>query len=159
MKKTKPADQDFELWWLIHQTTHLMERVREKELSKQGLTIVQAGILFSVHILGQRATPAELARWQAREPHTISGVLNVMVKKGLVRKVKDLHRKNMVRVDMTEKGKKVYSEVAKRESVYKMMSVLPNHGYEQLENYMDVLRTKALDLLGAYNKAIAPPFS
>jgi len=159
MKKSTSPDKDFELWWLIRQTTHLMERVREKELGKHGLTIVQAGILFSVQLLGQRATPAELARWQAREPHTISGVLNGMVRKGLVKKVKDLHHKNMVRVAMTEKGKRIYSEVSRRESIYKMLSALPEEGYEQLQNNMKTLRARTLELLGTSNKSIAPPFS
>ena len=158
MENSTPRDAEFELWWLIHQTTHLMTRARDRELRRYGLLIVQAGILFAVQVLGNRAMPVELARWLAREPHTISGVLDNMVKKGLVRKVKDLDRKNLVRVAITDKGRQVYSEIADRSSIHDMMLSLSEEDRDRLRGYMERLRAKALTHLGTGQELPAPPF-
>jgi len=47
-----------------------------------------------------------------------------MARRGLVKKVKDLDRKNLVRVVMTEKGKKTYELSTKRGPIHRIMSTL-----------------------------------
>ncbi len=153
------VENELELWWLMHQTTHLMERAREKEMKKVSLSVVQAGILFAIQVLGNRATPAELARWHSREPHTISGVLNGMVSKGLVEKIKDLDRRNLVRVAITDKGKEIYNEyVVKRGSIHDMISTLTEEEQQTLWSFLSRMRAKALNRLGAEQEPPAPPF-
>ena len=49
-------------------------------------------------VIGYRVTPAEISRRLLRESHSISQILNRMENKGLVRWVKDLERKNLVRL-------------------------------------------------------------
>ncbi|MBW1799138.1 MAG: winged helix-turn-helix transcriptional regulator [Deltaproteobacteria bacterium] len=149
-------DPSFEAWWLIHQTTHLMNRARRKELKRYGTVIVQCGILFAVEILGDRATPAELARWLAREHHTILQVLKGMEKKGLIKRTKDLERKNLVRISLTKKGKTLYRKT-KRESVEYIMSCLNDREQKTLCKYMERLRERSLMYLGEYEKPAAPP--
>ena len=147
----------FEEWWLIHQTTHLMARARRREIKRHGLTDVHSGILFAVLLLEDRATPAELARWLAREHHTILEVIKGMERKGLLKRSKDLERKNLVRVSITEKGKRLYQKVAKRESIEFMMSCLSEKERKALCKYMDRIRERALAYLGVYEKPVAPP--
>ena len=86
MVKLTSKDPDFELWWMVLQTSHLMKRARQKELKKIDSSVIQAGILFATHMLANQATPSELARWLSREPHTVLSALKTMEKKGLIKK-------------------------------------------------------------------------
>jgi len=73
--------------------------------------------LFVVQSTRERATPSEISRWLLREPHSTSGLITRMEKDGLVTKVDDLERKNMLRVAMTEKGREAYEKSTDRESI------------------------------------------
>ena len=104
METNVATDQDYELWVLLHQACSPMARARDDELGPVGISRMQAAVLFIVRAITAPATPAEVSRWLFREPHTVSGLLNRMEKHGLVRKIKDLGRKNMIRIVITEKG-------------------------------------------------------
>ena len=80
--------------------------------------------MFVVQALGNKATPAALSRHIIRQPHTVSALVDRMARRGLVKKVKDLDRKNLVRVVMTEKGKKTYELSTKRGPIHRIMSYL-----------------------------------
>ena len=56
--------------------------------------------------LGNKCTPAKMSRILVRQPHTVSAIIDRMVKNGFLKKVKDMERKNWVRVIVTEKGEK-----------------------------------------------------
>jgi DNA-binding MarR family transcriptional regulator len=78
-----------------------------------------------------------------------------MEKKGLVRKVKDLEKKNQVRVAMTEKGQQACEQASKRESIHRIMSSLNDSECEHLVVCLQSLLDKALDEAGITSK---PPF-
>ena len=78
------VDRDFKLWVLLHQTRDAVHKSAEKELRRFGLSPMEAALLFAVHAIGERATPAEISRWLFRESHSVSGLLDRMEKKGLV---------------------------------------------------------------------------
>jgi DNA-binding MarR family transcriptional regulator len=71
-----------------------------------------------------------------------------MEKQGLVRKVNDLDKKNMVRVYLTDEGQQVYRKAAKRESIREIMSCLSDEECRQLISSLRKLRNKALKKLG-----------
>ena len=102
-------DKDYELWWLILHVRRAMRKIRAKELWQYGITPEESAVLVAVKGIGDEATPARIARRLLREPHSISTLLSRMEKKGLVRKDKDLERKNLVRVTLTERGLKLIS--------------------------------------------------
>jgi MarR family transcriptional regulator for hemolysin len=104
VKNIKCADESFNLWWLLDQTRHLLFRARQKELDGYNISVRQAAVLFVVEATGEQATPVEISRRLLRRHHTITGILSRMEKEGLVRKTKDLERKNLIRVSLTEKG-------------------------------------------------------
>lgn len=151
------ADKDLNLWALLRLTERAIFKAREKELAQYGITVEQAAVCFYVRIIGNNATPAELSRWMLREPHTISGILDRMEKKGMVRKVKDLDRKNQVRVVLTEKGKQAYDQSTKREAIHQIVSSLSEEERKQLRSCLNTLRDKALKELGIFNKPPFPP--
>ena len=155
MKNFSSVDQDYKLWVLLSQAEHAVSKAVEKELSHYNITTVQAAVLFIIQAIGNEATPAEISRWLFRESHSVSGLLSRMEKEGLVRKVKDLDRKNMVRVTLTEKGQQVYRQSNKRGSIRKIMSCLSEEEHQQLTSCLERLRNKALKELSVNPK---PPF-
>jgi len=72
-----------------------------------------------------------------------------------VRKTKDLHKKNLVRVSLTGKGEQAYNQSTKIESIHKIMSSLSEEEHQRLDLYLKTLRDRALKELGIDHK---PPF-
>ena len=151
------TDIDYNLWWLIVHMRRAMYKARAKELFQYGITPEEAAVLFIVNAIGRQATPAEISRWLLREPHSTSGLIDRMVKEGLVRKVKDLERKNMVRVAITEKGQQLYNQSTKRESVHRIMSSLAGDECQKMWECLRKLRDKAFEEIGVVRKPPFPP--
>ena len=149
------SDPDFELWVLLRHTADAIGRTRVKELHKHDLSARQAATLFIIRAIGEKATPAEIARWQFRQAHSISGILSRMEKDGLIRKDKDLERKNLVRVSLTEKGHQAYQLSLSREYLNRIISSLSAEERRQMMSSLRTLRDKALEELGIEDK---PPF-
>ena len=136
-------DRYHQLWWLILHMRRAMYRARAKELFQYGITPEEGALLFATQAIGYRATPAEISRWLLRESHSITGLINRMVRRGLVTKTKDLEKKNLVRIAMTEKGQQAYAQVAKRESMTRIMSSMSDDECEHLVACLKLLRDKA----------------
>lgn len=139
------GDKDYNLWMLLNQARDAVLKARRKELYQYNIPTRQATALFAIQAIGDKATPGEIARWLFREPHTVSGLLSRMEKKGLVRTSKDLDRKNMVRVTLTDKGKQAYHQSTKRESIRRIMSSLSEEQQQQLASSLQTLRDAALE--------------
>jgi len=148
MEDLLPKDEDYELWVLLYQAKDAIEIAREKELRPYGISPMQAAVLFIVQAIGDKATPAEISRWMFRQHHSVSGLLNRMEKAGLVKKTKDLDRKNLVRVTLTEKGQQAYRDSLKRESLHNIMPSLSKEKRQQLKSYLKELRDTALKEVG-----------
>ncbi len=148
MKNGSSVDQDYKLWWLLAQARQAIFRAREKELSTYGLSAMQAVVLFVIQEIGERATPAVVARWLNREPHTVSALISRMEKDGLVTRTKNLRRKNSVRVSITDKGTQVYHQARQREAIHTAMSVLCEEERKQLMTYLEKIRSSGLKQLG-----------
>ena len=151
-----PATEDYKLWVLLHQTKDAMHHNREKELALYGLSPIMAATLFIIQAIGEKPTPAEIARWLFRQPHSVTGLLNRMVKEGLITKTKDLDKKNLVRISITEKGKIAYEQSRNHESIRRILSVLSREEQEQLRSTLGKLRKKALEELELVQKLPYP---
>ena len=148
-KAPTDADHDFELWTLIHQARDSIARARENELRRSDISMIKAAVLFFVKNLEGPVTPAQISRVLFREPHTISGLLDRMESQGLVRRVHDLQRKNLVRIEMTEKGEEFYHlSRQKRVTISKIMSCLGQEERDNLTSSLTKLRNSALKELG-----------
>ena len=148
MKKLSSNDIVYDLWVLLRRTSHVIWKVRERELAQYGIAATQAGVLHIVQAIGRKATPAEISRRLLREPHSVSGLLARMEREGLIRKVKDLNRKNLVRVELTKKGRQAYNQSTKRESIRSIMSSLSDQEQQQLVSYLRTLCARTLKELG-----------
>lgn len=151
------TDQDYNLWVLMRQTRDAMTKAREKELGRYGISSIQAAVLFTVQAIGSEATPAEISRRLVREPHSVSGLLVRMEKQGLIKRVKNLPRRNMVRVVMTKKGEAAYDLSTRRNTMHEIMTVLADDERKSLWDNLEKLRDKALKLAGIEHELPFPP--
>ena len=154
----KSADRDYELWVLLHQARDAVFRVRENELASVGLTAMQAAVLFIIKSIEGPAVPAEIARWIFREHHTVSGLLNRMEKEGLVKKTKGRPQRNMITVEITEKGEQAYTRSRELKSVHRIMSGLSAGDKTSLRRCLQTTRNRALIAFNESKKTDAFPF-
>ena len=119
----------------------------EADLRESGyVPYTQASVLFFLKAMGEPATPTELSRWLLREKHMVSELLSRMEKQGLVRKTKDLKRKNLVRVTVTDKGEESLCQgMMEERTIRKIMSCLSSEELESLRGHLEKLRSKALE--------------
>ena len=144
MQGVSNVDEDYSLWVLLNQAKDTIFAAREEELRPYGTSPMQAAVLFVIQAIGSEATPAEIARWLLRNPNTVSDFLNRMERAGLIRKTRDLDRKNVIRVTMTEKGRQAYDNSRKLESIHRIMSCLSKEERQHLRSYLEKLRSEAL---------------
>ena len=149
-------DEDQDLWLLLTHTRYAVFRAREKELQRYGVSPEQVGLLFVVQALGNKATPAAISRHIIRQPHTVSALVDRMAKRGLVKKVKDLDRKNLVRVVMTEKGKKTYELSTKRGPIHRILGSMEPKERKQFRDTLEKLLTKARKEIGLDRDELPP---
>jgi len=148
MNKADFLDQDFNLWILLAQTRSLLFSAGEEELSKWNISLMQGWTIFTIKAIGEKATPAEIARWRGREPHTVSSLLSRMVSQGLVVKEKSLDKKNLVRIKLTKKGERLYDAASNMKPMHEIISILTREEHEQLKTLLSKLRDKAQQNLG-----------
>ncbi len=109
MKKHALEDRDFASWVFMARTRDAIFRSRVKELQRHNLSVRQASVLIVLEELDNKATPAEVSKWVFREPHSVSDFLKRMERDGLIKRIKDLKRKNMIRIEITDKGREAVS--------------------------------------------------
>ena len=141
-------DDTFRLAVLLAHTVEAILKVRQKELHQIEMTREKTGLLFMIDFSNNTAKPSELARWIFREPNAVTGLLNRMEKEGLVRRVKDLDKKNFVRVEMTKKGREHYQKAVQTTSIRKILFSLTEIQRKQLEVALEILWEAALRELG-----------
>ena len=156
MRGNLAIDEDYRLWVLCRQTYETMVRARAHELKQVGISPIQAAVLFILKATKAPATPAEISRWLFREAHSVSELINRMERKGLVRKARDLERKNLVRTVMTEKGEETYRRSSERKVIHRILSCLSPEERNSLVRYVEKLRHKALAELGVNYKLPFP---
>jgi len=99
----------YHLWMLMAQTVDAALKLRERELRQYNISRRESAVLYIIHATDNHVTPATISRYLARQSHSISELLDRMEKKGLVTRAKDLDKKNLVRIVLTEKGEQAYS--------------------------------------------------
>ncbi len=156
MKKHALEDQDLASWVFMSRTRDAIFRNRVKDLKGHDFSARQASVLIVLEELNEKATPAEVSKWVFREPHTVSDFLKRMERNGLVKRMKDLARKNMIRVEITEKGYEAIRDAGRMESVHRIMTALSKEEHRQLRVILQKLWNKALEELRIENRPIFP---
>jgi DNA-binding MarR family transcriptional regulator len=148
-------DQD--LYQMITRTRQVIIKARKTELRKYGVPAVYVAAMNAIVRLKKRATPANISKALFLEPHSVSELLSKMEELGLIRRLKDLERKNYVRAELTEAGYEKFRDSLKIESIKDMMSVLSPEEKKQLWRLLSRIRSQALSQLGLDDENIYPP--
>jgi len=147
LKDTVKLDENEKAWVLLFRTFRALERARELEVARFGLSMPEAAVLHALRTAQEPVTPAKLSRWLYREPHTVSGLVNRMEEQGLVKKSKDLEKKNLVRVTLTEKGEQAFQQQWEARIVPQITSYLSKKELDSLKAHLDKLHTRALEII------------
>lgn len=147
-----PKTHDFDrVAILLHQTRDAVHNARKKELSKYDLSNREVGTLNIIDLInstGKNTTPAEIARWAYRRPHTIASILNRMYRRGFITRTKDLEYKNLIRIGLTEKGKQALNVALNGKAFRRIFSVLSSEECDQLISHLVRIRNTALEEAG-----------
>ncbi|MFC2038356.1 MarR family winged helix-turn-helix transcriptional regulator [Chloroflexota bacterium] len=149
------------LWQLLRRTTRAVGKARSIELEEVGISGQILTLLLNIVTiadLGKDAIPSNIAKSLFLEPHSVSQQITKMEKMGLVDKISDLKRKNLVRIDLTETGQEVLQKsIDRRHSTEKIISVLTEDERHQLWITLAKLRDAAVKELRIKNPIIYPP--
>ena len=148
----------YALLLLFGQTRHMAFKVRQKELDKYGITPRQAAVLHIIPLIGKKATPAEISRWLGRESHTVSSNLNTMERQGLIKKTKDLDKRNLVRITLTRKGRRAVDQAMELHSVETLLGRLTKMERTQFRSILEKIRNAAIRELKLKDKVVYPEF-
>lgn len=139
--------EDELLWARLFLAAKVVERAREIELSRVDASLIQAMVLYALKLSPEPLTPTRLARLLCREPHSMSALIERMEKQGLVKKKRDLSRKNLVRVVITPAGEQAFQRQRSANVVANVTSSLTREERETLGICVDKLRARAAELI------------
>ncbi len=154
------VDERHALWQLLRRTARAVGKAREKELQELGISGEMAEMLLTmvtIAALGRDAIPATIAKSLLLEPHSVSQQLSKMEKMGLVYKVRNLERKNLIHIELTEAGREVLRQSDRKRITRKILSVLTDDERHQMWIWLAKVRDAAIKELGVKNPILYPP--
>jgi len=151
------ADKDYTLLTQLLQVADIFVKVRERELLPQNLSATGGAILFLVEAMGKDVTPAKISRMLLREPHSVSGILMRMEKQGLLKRTKNMERKNLIRITLTAKGENTLKQAMKKEGVKHVLAKLSEEQRRQLKGSLVALKEAGMKELHLSPKALPWP--
>ncbi|MCX5992286.1 MAG: MarR family transcriptional regulator [Chloroflexi bacterium] len=146
-KDLTKMNENEKTWVRLFRTHTVLERAREMELSRVGITLPQAAVLYFLGTASETLTPTKLARLTYKEPHTISALLNRMEEQGLIKKTNDLKRKNLVRVSLAKKGEELFKRLLSERVVINITSCLSKKELDTLNELTAKLFERTIELL------------
>lgn len=108
------------------------------ELAPYGISPRQANILEILFKLNHRATLTQLAKYNEREPNTLSVQMTKMEKGGLIKKVRKSAKSTLLIYELTKKGLETYQQTKLQPSDKVIMSVLSE---EERQTFIAFLKT------------------
>ena len=154
---TESRDISDELWKLLIRTFHIMRRARQRELNKIGITTRSSAVIDTALRLGEEATLSKIGQQLVLEEHSMSEQLSRMEKAGLIKKVRAKGKKNVILIEITEKGRELYKKAEERESVNHIMSVLTEEEKHNLWLTIAKIREQSVKALGKDSNNLFPP--
>ena len=124
MKKQSLSESNFELWLLFGRAHHSMELARQRELNQYHIPFRQTHVLRTIKDLGANATLAAVAREVDRKVSVITKQAISMEKDGLIKRIKDTPKSNLIRLELTDKGLQIIKVAGKSKSFDQIFSFL-----------------------------------
>jgi DNA-binding MarR family transcriptional regulator len=151
--KAETIPSTFDLWVIMDSAHFAISRSRFLEIAQFGLTPEKAQILHILQTNANALAQSRLSDYTMRQHHSVSSLINRMIKEGLLKKVKYPGERTFT-VLTTKKGKDKYSKLT-RVSVDMIFSSLSAEERRKLFSLLSHLLDKSRDLLGIDYE---PPF-
>ena len=136
------SEANFTLWLLLNKVSHSIVVVRERELRKFHIPARQLLVLHTIQALGPNATLSEVSKKVDREIHVISRQATKMAKDGLLKKIKDTPKSNLLRFELTDKGSQMAKLSSHSESINVIFSTLSAEERQNMESALKILLIK-----------------
>jgi len=141
------------MWAALHQASHVIEQVREHEMRRLGISMMQSAVMWVVKTTEPPVTPAKISQYLLRRPNSIAGLLDRMEKQDLIRRMKDAQTNRTI-VELTEKGDSILREsVSDMQSIHNIASVLSEEEIARTTEALLALRARAIQELAAQQQA------
>ena len=139
--------EQFALSSLVRQAQLLARRAMEKGLRHLKITPVHAAIFVFIEILGERATPSNLAKHMLMSRPSMCALLNRMERYGYVKKTQNLKRKRSICIKFTPEGLRIFNEI-KKHFTHEVYGKLSDKEIERIKHYTLIIRNRAASALG-----------
>jgi len=150
-------DEDYALQTCLLGVANILIKVRERELLSQRLSATAADILFLVNAMEEEVTPTKISRMMLRELAAITRILVHMETQGLIKRTKNLERKNQVRITLTAKGEDARTHAMKKQGATGIISTLSDAQQKQLKETLIALKEAGMKELHLSPKALIWP--
>jgi len=147
MPESRHFNEDEKTFMNLARANMTLQRAIDLELSRVGLTIPQAGVLYFLQITKEPLTPMKLSRLLHRQPHTVSALVTRMEAQGLVKATKDLERKNWVRLSLTKKGQEAYKRQLGERIAFNATACLSKKERETLNEICKKLTARGAEII------------
>ena len=137
-------DSNYNLYLLLYLTQSALFDARYREIKGFGLTTMELALLTVVDGLGEKATPAEIARWMMRRRPTVSGLLDRMERNGLVERSAYRNSRKSKLVTMTDRGRKALDMANEKDVWRTIIGAMPDEDFRQLWSLLEKLKDAAL---------------
>jgi DNA-binding MarR family transcriptional regulator len=140
------TEVDFSLWRMLDHARFMIARSREMELSKYNLTPEQSHVLDILRESEGSTTINQLVEITQRQHHSISVLINRMIRLGLLSKTR-ASGKSRSNIVMTRKGQALLGNVP-RLSIELSFASLKSREKARMAGYLETLYDKARNMLG-----------
>ena len=103
MKKQTLSQSNRNLWLLTGRVSHEVTLVRQKELRQFHIPVRQLYVLHNIQALGSKATISEVAKRVERKYHVVAKQVINMEKDGLIKRIKNTPKSNLLRLKLAQK--------------------------------------------------------
>jgi len=146
-------DNDYQLWITLDHLRYMIFRARKMELARYNITPEQARILYILHRSGDSITINQMMDSTQRQHHSISTLIDRMMAKGLVRKVKIPGKGRRLNIVITKKGQDLIKTMT-RDSFTKIFSCLSEEDKQEMIARLCRLIVSAYQALGIEYKPL-----
>jgi DNA-binding MarR family transcriptional regulator len=136
MEEINLSELNFKLWLALAKAQHFASLARQRELNKYHIPFRQTHVLRTIQALGPRATLSEIAKEVDRKINVISKQAITMEKDGLITRIKDTPKSNLLRLELTEKGLDIIKISSSSECFNEIFAFLTPSERLQLESYL-----------------------
>lgn len=126
---------------VLRQLTWLGRKSLAQELSYYGVTVPQFYALLSLEMRGRACPMNELARATKQASATMTGIIDRLVRMGLVERRRKESDRRVVMVRLTRRGEQLLEEVRarRRRSLYKALAKFDDEKIDQLLRFLEAL--------------------